>query len=51
MYFFSFSVIEAPNWRGVKPAAGTSLSKGKEILPSGRTGNVAVRSGSFQTEM
>src|ERR1039458_181059 len=51
MYFFSFSVTEAANCWGVRPEACTSLSKGREILPSGRTGKVAVRSASFQTAM
>ena len=49
--FFSFSVIESFNCSGVNPAAGMSFSKGIEILPSGRTGRVSERSGSFQTEM
>jgi len=39
----------APNSMGVSPAACTSFSKGIEIMPSARTGRVAVRSGSFQT--
>ena len=47
MYFFSFSVNESANCSGVRPEACTSLSNGREILPSGRTGKVAVRSGFF----
>src|ERR1035437_5513518 len=51
MYFFSFSVTDSANCLGVRPAACTSSSKGREILPSGRTGRVAVRSASFHTAM
>ena len=51
MYFFSFSVIESFNCNGVSPAAITSFNSGIEILPSGRTGSVSDRSGSFHTEM
>src|ERR1700675_892837 len=50
-YFFSFSVIESANCLGVRPAACTSSSKGREILPSGRTAKEAVRSASLQTAM
>src|ERR1700675_4152705 len=50
-YFFSFSVIESANCLGVRPAACTSSSKGREILPSGRTGKEAVRSASLHTAM
>src|SRR6202165_4608822 len=50
-YFFSFSVIESANCFGVRPAACTSSSKGRDILPSGRTGKEAVRSASFHTAM
>src|SRR5258708_6948273 len=46
MYFFSFSLIDALSCIGVMPAACTSSSKGREILPSGRTGRVALISGS-----
>src|SRR5215469_2865010 len=35
----------------VSPAACTSFKRGKEILPSGRTGMVLVISGSFQTSI
>src|ERR1035438_3947514 len=51
IYFFSFSVTESANCCGVSPAACTSFNKGREILPSGRTGKVALRSASFQTAM
>src|ERR1700680_2011064 len=50
-YFFSFSVIESANCLGVRPAACTSSSNGREILPSGRTGKEAVRSASLHTAM
>src|SRR5580658_5200254 len=49
IYFFSFSVTNSANCSGVSPEACTSFSKGREILPSGRTGKVAVRSASFHT--
>src|ERR1700685_1704629 len=49
MYFLNFSVSETANCCGVRPAACTSFSNGKEILPSGRTGKVAVKSASFHT--
>src|SRR5258708_9300574 len=42
--------MESPSCIGVSPAACTSLSSGMEIIPSARTGNEFVRSGSFQTE-
>src|SRR5262249_55471754 len=51
MYFFNFSVTDSANCIGVRPAACTSSSNGIEIFPSGRTGSVAVRSGSFHTLM
>src|SRR5208282_2228826 len=51
MYFFSFSVTDSANCLGVRPEACTSSSKGREILPSGRTGKVAVRSFSLHTAM
>src|SRR5208283_4165062 len=49
MYFFSFSVTDSASCLGVRPEACTSSSKGREILPSGRTGKVAVRSASLHT--
>src|ERR1700682_2725885 len=49
LYLFPFT--ESANCLGVRPAACTSSSKGREILPSGRTGKVAVRSFSFHTAM
>jgi len=49
MYFFSLSVIDAANSIGVKPLACTSFSNGREIFPSGRTGNVSLSSGSCHT--
>src|SRR5437660_472557 len=48
--FFNFSVIDTESCIGVRPEAWTSFNSGKEIIPSARTGRVAVRSGSFQTE-
>jgi len=36
---------------GVRPAAWMSLTSGREILPSGRTGTVLLSSVFFQTEM
>ena len=39
------------NWVGVRPAACTSLTRGNEILPSGRTGTVRLMAVLFQTEI
>src|SRR5581483_777919 len=49
-YLLSLSVMEAASCMGVRPAACTSLRSGREIMPSGRTGNVADNSGSFHTD-
>src|SRR5205823_2758818 len=48
--FFNLSVIEAASCIGVRPAAWTSFNRGSEIIPSARTGKVAVKSGSFHTD-
>src|SRR5579871_614976 len=50
-YCFNFCVRSALSCMGVKPDACTSFRSGIEIIPSARTGTVAVKSGSFQTEM
>src|SRR6202022_580467 len=50
-YFIKPSRIAVANCMEVSPAAVTSLSNGKEIFPSGRTGIVREMSGSFQTSM
>src|SRR5512146_313764 len=49
MYFFSFTVRSCASWLGVLPDASISPSNGSDILPSGRTGTVLEKSGSFQT--
>src|SRR5258708_619633 len=40
-----------PSSSGVRPAATTSVTRGVEILPSGRTGTLVDNSGLCQTEM
>src|SRR3954469_22096822 len=49
MYPFSREAISSSNFRGVRPVACTSPTRGKEILPSERTGIDRDTSGSFQT--
>src|SRR3954471_8572087 len=51
MYPFSREAISSSNFRGVRPVACTSPTRGKEILPSERTGMDRDTSGSFQTLM
>src|SRR5262245_39837774 len=51
MYSVSFSTMAARSSAGVRPAAWMSLSRGSEILPSGRTGVVRLMVVLFQTAM
>src|SRR6267143_479485 len=46
----SLSCTLFSSWAGVRPSAGTSPNRGSVIFPSGLTGTVRERSGSFQTE-
>ena len=51
MYSTSFFAMMSRSCIGVRPAAWTSLSSGREILPSGRTGAVRLSAGLFHTEI
>src|SRR5215475_10101790 len=51
MYFFNPSVMTLDSSIGEMPAACTSFSRGRDTLPSGRTGVAREISGSFHTSM